>query len=185
VSWFKRRRRKNGYVDHLQRALKPELYQSTPGTYVDAVHHLASASPDEVRETIDAALKAREDGWLEVQESAEAARAQAEKARHGVRGEQPRKEPTPEPVEVDPDLRPRYSRADHDRADYAAQIAARYMIEEQLQARRRRLGGGDASSIEELTQVARQAAAEAGRFTDTGATAAVVEWINGLGKESS
>jgi hypothetical protein len=96
-----------------------------------------------------------------------------------VRGDQPKDE-EPEPVSVDPALKPRYSRAAHDRAEHSAQIATRYLIDQQLEERRRRLGG-DAPSLEQLTQIAREKAATAGNFAGHGATQAVVEWLNDLG----
>jgi hypothetical protein len=182
MSWFRKRR---PILNHLQAARQQAegAWPTGPRTYLGEVERLATASPDEVRSAIDAALAAREAGWQEIQESAEAARAQAKKSRAGVRGDQPRKEPAPEPVSVDPDLRPKYTRAAHDKAEAAAAIATRYLLDQQLEARRRRLGG-DAPSLDQLTDIARQQAAAAGRFSDTGATQAVVAFLENLGGES-
>jgi hypothetical protein len=67
MSWLSRRRRRP-VLNHLQAARQQAegTWPTGSRTYADEVERLATASPDEVRDAIDAALKARERGWLEV-----------------------------------------------------------------------------------------------------------------------
>lgn len=180
MAFFKKRPRWTSPLHF--RVARGDAY-STPQTYQEAVVALANAPKDELYAKFDEAVAARKGDWLEVGEAAEAARLDAERARRGVRGRKPG--PAPEP-EVVSGPRPVHSRGDHQRADDLARLYSQRIVNEQLEARRARLGGEDSVPLGTLMDVARQQAAVEGRFTGpvpdsspASATAAVVAFIEG------
>jgi hypothetical protein len=152
---IRRRKRKRPILNSLQRALRPDRFApGEPETYLEAVDHLATAPAADVYAAFDAAMSRQGSEWAAVGEAAEEARLDEERRRHGVR--KPRTEVVEEPAPSAPAYRPR-SRADLDRAEMVARIYTDHLVEEQLEARRARLGG-EVEPVSRLSDLARRQA---------------------------